>query len=99
MGQIFLAREKHEFSNGAIGWSPGGAFDCIGPYAKVQNCPIRGTDLRLTCYATGVADTFFTIPACTRRKGKHISGFFTQPNDCPGGIEFVPMKQHKDRLK
>ena len=50
MGQRFIARERHDFTNGAVGWAPGGPFDCIGPYARVQNCPIAGTDLRLTCY-------------------------------------------------
>jgi hypothetical protein len=96
MGQVFRATEKRLFSNGAIGWSPGGPFDCLGPYAKVQNCPIRGTTLRLTCYATGYADTMFSVPASTRHRGKHISGFFTM--DSEGGIEFVPMKHHHDRL-
>lgn len=26
MAQIFIAREKMKFSNGVIGWRPGGAF-------------------------------------------------------------------------
>lgn len=43
---LALARERYNFSNGAIGWRPGGPFDCLGPYAKVQNCPIDGTELR-----------------------------------------------------
>lgn len=98
MGQRFIARERFTFANGAIGFAPGGPFDCLGPFAKVTNCPIRGTNLRLTCYATGYADTFFSIPACTRRKGKHISGFFTCNDDNGRSIEFVPMKHHEDRL-
>jgi hypothetical protein len=97
MGQRFIARERREFSNGAIGWAPGGPMDCLGPYAKVQNCPIKGTDLRLTCYASGYADTFFSVPACTQYRRKHISGFFTM--DGEGGIVFNPMKHHEDRLK
>lgn len=96
MGQKFIARERFEFKNGAIGWRSGGPFDCLGPYAKVQNCPIHGTSLRLTCYATGYADTYFSIPACTRYKGKHVSGYFTMEDDA---IEFVPMTKHQDRLK
>ena len=89
MSQKFLANERHEFSNGAIGWRPGGPFDCLGPYAKVENCPIDGTDLRLTCYASGYADTFFSVPANTRINGKHVKGFFTMRD---GGCVFIPEK-------
>lgn len=98
MGQKFYAHpsDTFEFPNGAIGHRTGaGSFDCLGPFAKVRNCPIRGTDLRLTCYATGYADTYFSVPACTRHKGKHIAGFFAVGD---GGCEFVPMDKHKDRL-
>lgn len=91
MSQKFAARERFEFANGATGWRPGGPFDCVGPYAKVQNCPIRGTDKRLTCYATGYADTYFSVPACTRYCGKHVSGFFTVEYD---EIEFVPYDRY-----
>ncbi len=97
MGQHFVARERFEFSNGAIGWRPGGQFDCLGPWAKVQNCPISGTNLRRTCYATGYADTYFSIPACTVIRGKYIKGFFTQDSD--GGAEFVPMAKYADLLR
>lgn len=96
MGQKFIARERFQFSNGAIGWRPGGYFDCLGPYAKVQNCPIAGTDLRLTCYATGYADTYFSVPACTRYKGKHVGGFFTGLDG--GGLEFRPYDRYKHAL-
>jgi hypothetical protein len=85
MAQKFVARERFEFTNGAIGWSPGGPFDCLGPFAKVQNCPIHGTALRLTCYATGYADTWFSVPAETRHKGKRITGYFSMED---GAIEF-----------
>lgn len=82
MGQRFRAVTPFTFKNGAIGWRPDFPFDCLGPYAKVQNCPIRGSEMRLTCYATGFADTFFSVPACTRIKGKHVRGFFTLEDDC-----------------
>ena len=61
MGQVFYASPADFFtwSNGAIGYRPGGPPDCLGPYAKVRNCPIDGTDIRLTCYATAYPDTFF----------------------------------------
>jgi hypothetical protein len=85
MSQRFAARERFDYPNGAIGWRPGGPMDCLGPYAKVQNCPIDGTDLRLTCYATGYADTFFSVPACTRIKGRYVRGYFTLTD---GSISF-----------
>lgn len=95
MGQKFIARVPREYRNGAIGWAPGGPFDCIGPFAKVQNCPIDGTNLRLTCYATGIADSFFSMPACTRVRGRHVGGFFTMHDDGP---VFVPRDRYRDRL-
>ena len=85
-----------DFSNGAVGWRPGGPMDCLGPYAKVRNCPIMvdGVEVgRRTCYATGYADTFFSVPACTRWKGWYVGGYFT--NEC----EFHPYERFKERLK
>ena len=95
MCQKFIARERFDFTNGAIGWRPGGPFDCLGPYAKVQNCPIDGTELRMTCYATGYANTFFSVPACTRRRGKYVRGFFTMRD---GACVFVPMGSQRERI-
>ena len=95
--QRFLAREPFTFSNGAVGWRPGGPMDCIGPFAKVQNCPIQGTDKRLTCYATGYADTYFSIPACTRVGGRYIGGFFMVDDE--GGVTFAPYKRFEERLE
>lgn len=89
MGQRFIARKRHDFDNGAIGWAPGGMMDCLGPFAKVQNCPVEGHDKRYTCYATGYADTMFSIPACTYINGKQVKGFFTVED---GGVVFVPSK-------
>ena len=96
MSQVFAARERFQFPNGAIGLAPGGTFDCIGHWAKVQNCPIHGTDLRLTCYATGYADTYFSIPAVTRYKGKRVKGYLTTNRD--GGAEFRPHTDQKQHL-
>ena len=93
----FAARERFYFSNGAIGWRPGGPMDCLGPFAKVQNCPIEGTDRRLTCYATAYADTFFSIPACTKVKGRYVGGYFTTDND--GNVEFRVLDKYKERVK
>ena len=91
--QRFLARERREFPNGAIGYSPGGPFDCLGPYAKVLNCPIDGTALRLACYATGYANTYFSVPACTRYRGKYVRGFFTRDSD--GAVRFCPLDKYR----
>jgi hypothetical protein len=91
----FLAREPFQFSNGATGWRPGGPFDCLGPYAKVQNCPIDGTPLRRTCYATSYADTFWTVPAWTRVHGKYIGGFFESDGDA---VHFVPYSRFQGML-
>jgi hypothetical protein len=93
--QKFIAREKIEYSDGSIGWRPGGPFDCLGPWAKVQNCAIDGTELRRTAYATGYADTYFSIPAVTRYKGQRITGFMTMQDDCP---VFVPHTCHLEKL-
>ena len=94
--QKFIATQKHLFKNNAIGWAPGGSFDCLGPYAKVQNCPIEGTDKRYTCYATGYADTFFSVPACTRIKGKYVGGYFTMDE---GAVVFKPYARFANRLQ
>lgn len=95
MGQVYIARVKREDQNGAIGWASGGMFDCLGYYAKVQNCPImvEGCEVaRLTAYATGHADTWFSVPACTRYKGKHVRGYFTGTES---GTVFQVMASHK----
>jgi hypothetical protein len=95
--QRFYASPSDTFTsaNGAIGHRPGGAFDCLGPYAIVRNCPIEGTDLRLTCYAQGYADTHFSIPAATRYRGQRIKGYFTTRED---GVVFCPMDSSKHLL-
>lgn len=90
MAQVFYANpnEKFAFPNGAVGYRSGGSFDCLGPLVKVVNCPIGNTQYRLTCYATGYADTFFSVPAVTRIRGKRVKGFFSHDSD--GGIHFHP---------
>lgn len=97
MAQVFIAREKQEMKNGAIAWRSGGPMDCLGYYAKIQNCPIMVDNqevARLTAYASGYADTAFSIPANTRRKGKHIGGYFTQQEDGPVFVVTNSYKQY-----
>jgi hypothetical protein len=91
MAQKFYASPTDTFTwpNGAVGHRSGVQFDCLGPYAKVVNCPIGNTNYRLTCYATGYADTAFSVPACTRIKGRHVRGYFSLDED---GIQFRPME-------
>lgn len=91
MGQKFYADPKlpTKFFNNAIGYSASASpSDCLGPFAKVSNCPIHGTELRLTAYATGYADTAFSIPACTRYRGQYIGGYFAMYE---GNVTFRPM--------
>lgn len=102
MGQKFHVDKSTKFThaNGAIAYGPGGAFDCVGLWAKVLNCPVEceGIEgLRLTCYATGYADTFFSVPACTRYKGQHIGGFFACDREL--GPVFVVSSKHRDKMK
>lgn len=94
MCQKFYATTQYEFSNGAIGWKNSSPMDCLGPFAKVKNCPIDKTEIRLTCYATGLADTCFSIPACTRYRGKYVSGFFTM-GDEDNSVIFIPREKYK----
>ena len=94
MAQKYVAREKHVFPNGAIGWAPGGYMDCIGPFAKVQNCPImvNGVEVaRLTCYASSVADTVWSIPAITQKNGQYVAGFFYCEE---GSVAFRPFDRY-----
>jgi hypothetical protein len=88
--QRFVAREPFHFDNGAIGWRPGGPFDCLGPYAKVQNCPIRDTNLRRTCYATGYSDSYWSVPAACKVRGFTIRGYLSF-GTAEGHIEFTPL--------
>ncbi len=94
MGQKFYANPstRFEWPNGAVGYGSGGPFDCLGPYAKVVNCLIGGTARRLTCYATGYADTYFSVPACTRVRGRHVGGFFKLEDEGP---VFVPQSRFR----
>lgn len=87
MAQVFHAStDTFTWPNGAVGHRPGGPLDCLGPYAKVRNCPVEGESRHYTCYATGYADTYFSIPTCTRIRGKRVRGFFTHDET---GIIFI----------
>lgn len=90
-------RETFEWLNGAKGYrSTSNPSDCLGPYAKVENCPIHGTRLRRTCYATSQADTAFSIPAVCKVDGYTIKGYFGSGDP---GLEFHVMDSHKQFLQ
>lgn len=90
-GQRFFAspHDTMTWPNGAVGYRPGGPFDCLGPFAKVKNCPIGNTDLRRTCYAVGYADTYFSVPATTSIFGVKVAGYLTTDED---GCRFIPVR-------
>lgn len=93
-GQRFYADPRYTFTwfNGAIGHRTGSSLDCLGPYAKVRNCPVEGAARRYTCYATAIADTYFSIPAVTEIKGKRVVGYFTMEDK---GVVFRPLNAYK----
>jgi len=63
--------------DGAISYGPGGPMDCLGNFARIENCEVKGATRRYTCYASGYADTVFSVPAYTRIRGKYVGGYFT----------------------
>ena len=46
-------------------------------------------------YAAGYAGTYFSVPACTRHRGKRIVIYFTNREN---GVVFCPMDTHKHLL-
>lgn len=84
------------WSNGAIGYRTGTMMSPVGPYAKVVDCPVAGTTLKRTCYATGPADTYFSVPATCKIKGKAVKGYFTSDDD--GMVIFRPMVNELTRV-
>lgn len=87
--RFYASRDTFTWPNGAVGHRPGGPMDCLGPYAKVRNCPVEGETRRYTCYAQNYADTAFSIPAATRIRGKYVKGFFASNDE---GLIFYPYK-------
>lgn len=61
--------------------------------SKVKNCPIAGTEIRLTAWVTGEPTTYFSIPAFIQYKRKSIRGFIS--GDCDG-LYFVPYPHSKN---
>lgn len=93
MGQKYRADYSEPQADGSVLWF---AEWLGGPtLARIQNCKIDGQDYRLTVYVTGEPDTYFSQPACTRKRGKHVNGFLT----CEDHVWcFHPMDSHKHLL-
>jgi hypothetical protein len=75
--------------NGSVGWS---ARWVGGPtLALVRNCPIdsEGTPPR-TVYVTGEPDTFFSLPAACKIRGKTVRGWIGREDD---GWKFHPSRE------
>ena len=84
MSQKFAAREPHTFSNGAVGWRPGGPMDCLGPYAKVTNCPIGATTPNTLATPAGYGHLF------QPRQHPNPGQAHQRASSMAVGIEFVP---------
>ena len=65
--------------------------------SKIVNCPVeRGNrEIRATVYATGHADTAFSIPACCKIRGKYIGGYITGSET---GHVFRPYDRFMERI-
>lgn len=80
--------------SGALPWyfgAPGMGWRIL---AKVQNCPCEDGKPR-TVYITGQPDTYFSIPAATRVKGRYVAGYVTSDEN---GMRFECMDRHRDRM-
>ena len=92
-GQRFYANPNSTFTwaNGAIGYRAS-EHDALGPFAKVDHCPIAGTNLTRTCYATAPADSYLSVPARCKVDGQLIKGYLSIEDD---KIEFRPLNKCK----
>lgn len=64
---------RREHPNGAVSFHTSPPFSSL---ARVENCPCEDNVRRLV-YIIGEPETFFSVPACVRVKGKVVSGFVT----------------------
>ena len=71
MRYYFDKSQGMKMPNGSIRHLSPGPFSSL---AAVENCPCADGKRRMV-YATGEPDSFFTVPAATRVKGKWVSGF------------------------
>jgi hypothetical protein len=79
--------------DGAVCWYADWAG---GPtLARINKCRIAGTDLRRAVYITGAADTWFSIPAATRIRGRYVRGYVTGESDTGDNLVFHALDSHK----
>ena len=94
--QKYRADYSKPMPDGAVAWF---AKWFGGPsLAKIDACHIHGTTLRRTVYVTGEPDTWFSIPAATRVKGRYVGGYLTGSDNVEGALVFHAMNKFKDRL-
>lgn len=93
MSQKYRADRSETQDDNSICWFA----DWMGgpTLSKINNCRIDGTDARLTVYITGEADSWFSIPASTRKRGKYVRGYITSDDL---GYIFRAMDTHKRLL-
>jgi len=63
--------------------------------ARINNCRINGSEARRAVYITAEADSYFSIPAACKVRGKYVKGYVT--SDDSGNI-FHAMDSHKHLL-
>lgn len=90
MQKFYAGKARKPDPNGAIQWvsSP---YGCL---AKVDKCPCEDGKAR-TVYITGQPDTYFSIPAATRVRGKYVGGYVTSDEN---GVRFECLDKFKDRM-
>lgn len=82
------------FPNGAIGHREGIMQGSILPFTKISNCPIKGTDIRLTC-RSAKHESYYRISAYTKYKGKRIKGYLIKEGR---NVLFNPLPEYYDIL-
>lgn len=93
--QKFQATSKGEpMPNGGVPYSSGHPWQVL---SLIKNCIVERVTkpLRTTVYATGHADTAFSIPAACTIKGKYIGGYITGTEE---GMVFRPYDRFLSRI-
>lgn len=89
MPKIYIdPQDTKEFLNGAVGTAPFGKTnkEKLGHLFKVTNCPVRGTNLKRTCYATRPGVKQGEVLAIFWINERRITGKFSLTEE---GVEFI----------
>ena len=94
MRYYFIKSQGMTLPNGSIRYLSPGPWHSL---AAVGNCPCADGKRRMV-YATSEPDTFFSIPAATRVKGRWVSGYLTMADNLRSseGYEFRHYKHNKN---